>query len=411
MGARARRAAPPSSSTGDAGRRSRLVDPELQGGRAGRRHRRAASRSGRASHPDGTEVDPAAWWDALPAALADAGGLADVAAIGSPASSTAWWPSTPTAASSALPCSGTTPVSARLPRDLIDEVGAAEYVRRTGVVPVASFTVDQAALAARRRTGQRRPGRRRRAAARLAHLAAARLRPGRRERAGPGARASSPPTVPMPAAPATGRPPPASTTASCSCRALGHDAVLPRVLGPGERRARCARWRRTRRVPAPATTPRRRSGPGRRGRRRRRVDRHQRHGLRRHRDARSSDATGTVAGFADATGGILPLIAHAQRRPGPRRHRRPARRWTTTSSARSRSRPSPAPSGAGAAALLRGRAHAQPARRHRVALRADPGHHHPAEPRPGRDRGHALRARRRAGCHARAGRRRPTASC
>ena len=38
-------------------------------------------RSGRAPHPDGTEVDPAAWDLALRAAIADAGGLADVAAI------------------------------------------------------------------------------------------------------------------------------------------------------------------------------------------------------------------------------------------------------------------------------------------------------------------------------------------
>src|SRR6478752_10298978 len=40
----------------------------------------AVVRSGRASHPDGTEVDPAAWWDALQSAIADAGGLDDVAA-------------------------------------------------------------------------------------------------------------------------------------------------------------------------------------------------------------------------------------------------------------------------------------------------------------------------------------------
>lgn len=38
-------------------------------------------RSGRAPHPDGTEVDPWAWWAALQAAIADAGGLDDVAAI------------------------------------------------------------------------------------------------------------------------------------------------------------------------------------------------------------------------------------------------------------------------------------------------------------------------------------------
>jgi xylulokinase len=38
-------------------------------------------REGRASHPDGTEVDPEAWWGALQEALADAGGLDDVAAV------------------------------------------------------------------------------------------------------------------------------------------------------------------------------------------------------------------------------------------------------------------------------------------------------------------------------------------
>jgi xylulokinase len=38
-------------------------------------------REGRASHPDGTEVAPAHWVSALDTAIADAGGLADVAAI------------------------------------------------------------------------------------------------------------------------------------------------------------------------------------------------------------------------------------------------------------------------------------------------------------------------------------------
>jgi xylulokinase len=41
----------------------------------------ALVREGRATHPDGTEVDPRAWWDALGSALAEAGGLGDVAAI------------------------------------------------------------------------------------------------------------------------------------------------------------------------------------------------------------------------------------------------------------------------------------------------------------------------------------------
>src|SRR4051794_15999428 len=38
-------------------------------------------RSGRASHPDGTEVAPAHWWSALLTAIDDAGGLEDVSAI------------------------------------------------------------------------------------------------------------------------------------------------------------------------------------------------------------------------------------------------------------------------------------------------------------------------------------------
>lgn len=38
-------------------------------------------RSGTAKHPDGTEVDPVAWWDAFQEAAAAAGGLDDVAAI------------------------------------------------------------------------------------------------------------------------------------------------------------------------------------------------------------------------------------------------------------------------------------------------------------------------------------------
>src|SRR5215211_5976432 len=38
-------------------------------------------REGRAAHPDGTEVDPAAWCEALVEALRAAGGLKDVAAV------------------------------------------------------------------------------------------------------------------------------------------------------------------------------------------------------------------------------------------------------------------------------------------------------------------------------------------
>lgn len=97
-------------------------------------------RSGRAAHPDGTEVDPAAWWSALQEAIAAAGGLDDVAAIsvagqqhgmvvldahGRVIRDALLWNDTR---------------SAQAARDLIDEVGAEEYAARVGVVPVASFT-------------------------------------------------------------------------------------------------------------------------------------------------------------------------------------------------------------------------------------------------------------------------------
>ena len=41
----------------------------------------AVVRSGRAPHPEGTEVDPNAWWDALLAAIGAGGGFDDVAAV------------------------------------------------------------------------------------------------------------------------------------------------------------------------------------------------------------------------------------------------------------------------------------------------------------------------------------------
>jgi len=101
----------------------------------------ATVRTGRAAHPDGTEVDPEAWWRALVEAVADVGGLSDVAAIaiagqqhgmvvlddgGRVIRKALLWNDTR---------------SAPAARALIDEVGAAEFARRTGSVPVASFTL------------------------------------------------------------------------------------------------------------------------------------------------------------------------------------------------------------------------------------------------------------------------------
>ena len=101
----------------------------------------AVVRTGRATHPDGTEVDPNLWWDALLAAIADAGGLADVAAIsiGGQQHGMVVLDSDGEVIRPALLWNDTRSALAAL--DLIDEVGAAEFAVRTGSVPVASFTI------------------------------------------------------------------------------------------------------------------------------------------------------------------------------------------------------------------------------------------------------------------------------
>lgn len=99
-------------------------------------------RSGRAAHPEGTEVPPAAWREALDIAIANAGGLDDVAAIavggqqhgmvcldedGQVVRDALLWNDTRSAAAAA---------------DLVEELGGPQaWADATGSVPVASFTV------------------------------------------------------------------------------------------------------------------------------------------------------------------------------------------------------------------------------------------------------------------------------
>jgi len=100
----------------------------------------ALVRSGRASHPDGTEVDPQHWWGALQSAIAAAGGLDDVAAVSIAGQQHGMvvLDAEGRVIRPALLWNDTR--SAQAARDLIDEVGAEAYAERTGVVPVASFT-------------------------------------------------------------------------------------------------------------------------------------------------------------------------------------------------------------------------------------------------------------------------------
>ncbi|MDQ4117532.1 MAG: xylulokinase [Actinomycetota bacterium] len=97
--------------------------------------------SGRASHPDGTEIDPQRWWDALQEAIGQAGGLDGVQAVavagqqhgmvcldssGAVVRPALLWNDTRSAAAAA---------------DLVGELGAERWAELTGSVPVASITV------------------------------------------------------------------------------------------------------------------------------------------------------------------------------------------------------------------------------------------------------------------------------
>ncbi|WP_062291164.1 xylulokinase [Demequina phytophila] len=191
-------------------------------------------RQGRASHPDGTAVDPERWWDALLSAIGQAGGLADVGAIsvGGQQHGMVALDSDGVAVHDALLWNDTR--SAGAAADLIAELGAETLAERTGLVPVASFTSTklrwlrdaEPALAARV------------AAVALPHdWLTWRLR-------GYGPAASSP-LGPVLEELTTDRSD-ASGTGYWSAAtgeydrellaaALGHDAVVPRVLGPGDR--------------------------------------------------------------------------------------------------------------------------------------------------------------------------------
>jgi xylulokinase len=100
-------------------------------------------RSGRAAHPNGTEVAPEAWWDALLAAIADAGGIGDVEAVSIGGQQHGMV---------ALDAAGEVIRDALLWNDtrsggaaeaLRDEIGREAYAARTGLVPVASFTASK----------------------------------------------------------------------------------------------------------------------------------------------------------------------------------------------------------------------------------------------------------------------------
>lgn len=108
-------------------------------------------RAGRAAHPDGTQIDPRIWWDAMQSAIEAAGGLDDVAALavgaqqhgmvaldtgGDPVFDALLWNDNR---------------SARDAEQLVRQRGAQWWAEQTGSVPVASFTVTKLAWLARER--------------------------------------------------------------------------------------------------------------------------------------------------------------------------------------------------------------------------------------------------------------------
>ncbi|MET0728930.1 MAG: xylulokinase [Acidimicrobiales bacterium] len=262
-------------------------------------------RQGRASHPAGTEVAPSAWWDALQSAIADAGGLDDVAAIsvGGQQHGMVVLDADGRVIRDALLWNDTRSAQAAL--DLIDEVGAEEFARRVGVVPVASFTGTKL-----RWLRDAEPEN----AARVAAVALPhdwltwRLRG-----FGP---ADDSPLGPVLDELTTDRSD-ASGTAYWSAisgeydldlfdRALGHSAVLPRVLGPGEQAGT---------TPAGIVV-----GPGAGDNAGAALGLGAASGdvvvsigtsgtVFAVTESPAQDASGTVAGFADASGLYLPLIA------------------------------------------------------------------------------------------------------
>ena len=108
----------------------------------------ALRRFGQASHPDGTEVDPNAWWSAFEQASAAAGGLDDVEAlaVGGQQHGMVALDADGAVVRDALLWNDTR--SAQAARDLIEELGDGTegsgeraWADAVGIVPVASFTI------------------------------------------------------------------------------------------------------------------------------------------------------------------------------------------------------------------------------------------------------------------------------
>lgn len=252
----------------------------------------ALVRHGSARHPDGTEVDPVQWEVALRRAIDAAGGLDDVAAlsIGGQQHGAVCLDDDGKVVRDALLWNDTR--SAGSATQLVNELGAAAWVDATGSVPVASFTVTKLRWIAEHEPAN---------AARIAAVCLPhdwltwRLR---------GAKSLDDLVTDRSDASGTGYFDSVTNQyrRDLLSRALGNDAVLPRVLGPSE----SVTW--ASKVVGAGAGDNAAAALG--------VDARDKavvslgtSGTAFVRSTVSArDTSGAVAGFADATGAFLPLV-------------------------------------------------------------------------------------------------------
>ncbi|MEY9933972.1 xylulokinase [Catenulispora sp. GP43] len=268
----------------------------------------ALIRQGSAPHPAGTEVDPEAWWRALDAAIAAAGGLDDVEAlaVGGQQHGMVCLDEHGDVVRPALLWNDTR--SAQAATDLVGELGAEAWARSVGSVPVASFTVTKLRWLAEHEPEN---------AARVAAVCLPhdwltwRLRGGTDIRELTTDRSDASGTGYW--SPATGE-----YRHDLLTRAFGREVVLPRVAGAREAVGRTGDLGAPL-SPAQALRPGIALGPGAGDNAAAALGLGARAGdvvvsigtsgtVFAVCDTPTAEATGTVAGFADATGRFLPLV-------------------------------------------------------------------------------------------------------
>ena len=249
-------------------------------------------RHGSAPHPDGTEIDPAHWESALHSAIAAAGGIDDVAAIsiGGQQHGAVCLDETGNVVRPALLWNDTR--SAQAAGDLVNELGEQAWVDATGSVPVASFTVTKL-----RWIAENEPDNARRiTAVCLPHdWLTWRLR---------GVTGLDEIVTDRSDASGTGYFDPVSNEyrRDLLTRALGHDAIAPRVLGPAESVA----WGS--RIVGAGAGDNAAAAIGVDSRNDVVVSLCTSGTAFVRSDVCARDTSGSVAGFADATGAFLPLV-------------------------------------------------------------------------------------------------------